>query len=154
MDKQLIKKIRAQIGEFIIEIRTERALTHYAVAKMSGLAAARIHAVEKGMGYNIDTFLKIIIALNCNLIIEHKGDDAIAVVQKRNPDVENTLSRIGKILFDLRKKKQLTYYSIMIKCGLSQLNIEAIEKGEGYTINSFIKLTRTLDCVFSLEEND
>jgi len=86
MQEKIINEARKLIGNYLREIRLEKKLSIYYVAKKSGLQIGQINEIEIGeLNYTFDTFLKIIHALDCYFYLENKDGkhlDFIDLVEK------------------------------------------------------------------------
>lgn len=152
LSKRRIEILRKEIGKLMKEIRTEKKLTYYAVGKSAGVPSARILAIENGIGYSIDAFLKVLAALNCTLVIEPNQGAPVPIVN--NNDIAETRKDIGEYLEKRRKQKKLTYYQILRATKIPLHAFMKIVEGGGYTMTTFIKLTYALDCGFGVEEGE
>ena len=64
---------RKKVGQYLQSIREEKQLTYYAVAKLAGLSIEQVQSIEQGdKAYTIDSFLKIIHALDTYFFMEDK----------------------------------------------------------------------------------
>lgn len=77
MQQEIVNTARQLIGKYLKSVRKDKGLTVYAVSKISGLQRAQIQAIEKGdSSYTIDSFIRIIQALDVYFFMKNKdGDD-------------------------------------------------------------------------------
>lgn len=69
--------------------------------------------------------------------------------------IEEARLQIGSYLKAIREEKELTFYAVGKNAGLSIEQVQSIEKGKkAYTIDSFLRICRALDCYFFLESRD
>ncbi len=60
---------------------------------------------------------------------------------------------VGLYLRSVRQEKKLTLYAVAKLSGIKQAQLKAIESGShSYTIDTFMKVIRVLDCYFILKD--
>ena len=64
-----LPELKMELGAECRRKRERLGLTVYAVAKTSGILQNQVKAVEEGQGYNIDALLKLVVALDLNVVL-------------------------------------------------------------------------------------
>jgi len=90
-----------------------------------------------------------------------------ALIQKQNNNMEKKINiseietieiarkKVGEYLKKIRTDRKLSYYNVSENSGLTIGQIQSIENGEkAYTIDSFFRITRALNCYLLLEHRD
>ena len=80
------------IGKHLQEERLNQRLSVYMVAKRAGINKQKVKSVEAGSSrYTLDTYLKIMAALNCSfIIIDERGGNS-GLIQVGLDEVLNSL---------------------------------------------------------------
>jgi len=74
INEKVIITARQLVGQHLKNIRKEKKLTFYAVAKQAEMSIEQVQGVESGKtAYTFDSFLKITHALNCYFFLEDKN---------------------------------------------------------------------------------
>jgi len=86
MNQQIINEARRQTGLYLQEILRQKGWSKYRLAKEAGMIRAQVYKVLDGSSpYTIDTFFKIISALDCYFYIadrEGKHLDHVDMIKK------------------------------------------------------------------------
>lgn len=73
INEKVITTARHLVGQHLKNIREEKQLTYYAVAKLAGMSIEQVQGIESGeTAYTFDSFLKITHALDCYFFLEDK----------------------------------------------------------------------------------
>ncbi len=80
---------RIIIGKYLLDIRTEKKLSFYAISKKSGLSTQQIQAIETGSkSYTIDSFFSLIHALDCYFFLKSKDNKHLDFEDMKNKATE------------------------------------------------------------------
>lgn len=73
INEKVIIAARQLVGQHLKNIRAEKQLSYYAVAKLAGMSIEQVQGIESGeKAYTFDSFLKITHALDYYFFLEDK----------------------------------------------------------------------------------
>lgn len=93
INEKVIFTARQKVGQHLQSIREEKQLTYYAVAKMAGISIDQVQSIEAGnKAYTIDSFLKIIHALDVYFFLEDKDGKHLDFIDMAEKALSKTRS--------------------------------------------------------------
>lgn len=92
-------------------------------------------------------------------VIEENANNNVEYDKIENITENEVINQARKVVGDyfknLRESKGLSYYAVSKSSGLATAQIQSIEDGEtSYTIDSFLRICRGLDCYFLLKDRE